>query len=89
MATQLWFEVITAYLFVEINGIVNSIDFRLIPADDFESAASVTKFTLGCEGTVVICHHRDGEETWLPVDMWRPGGFTPQVNGLVRQRQPV
>jgi hypothetical protein len=89
VATHVWFEVASARLFVEINGIVTSIDFRLIPEDDFESAAPVTKFTLGCEGTVVICHHRDGEETWLPVDMWLPGGFTPQVNRLVWQQQPV
>jgi hypothetical protein len=44
---------------------------------------------LGCEGTVVICHHGDGEETWLPVDLWLPGGFTPHTHGVVRQQQPV
>jgi hypothetical protein len=89
MATHVWFEVTSVRLFVEINGVVTHIDFRLLPADDFESAAPVTKFTLGCEGAVVICHHGDGEETWLPVDLWLPGGFTPHPNGVVRQQQPA
>lgn len=80
VATRVWFDVSLSRLFVEINGIVTSIDFRLIPEDDFESAAPVTKFALGYEGTVVICHHHDGAETWLPVDMWLPGGFTPPHN---------
>lgn len=89
VATHVWFEVSTARLFVEINGIVTSLDFRSIPEDDFDSTASVTKFTLGCEGTVVICHHCDGEETWLPVDMWLPGGFTPHTKEVVRRQQPA
>lgn len=89
VATCVWFEVTSARLYVEINGVVTHIDFRLLPADDFESAAPVTRFTLGCEGTVVICHHGDGEETWLPVDLWLPGGFTPHTHGVVRQQQPA
>ena len=31
---------------------------------------------LANDGTVVVCRHRDGSDTWLPVDMWLPGGFT-------------
>ncbi|MCE7989713.1 MAG: hypothetical protein DYG89_51870 [Caldilinea sp. CFX5] len=89
LTARVWFEVSSACLLVEINGIIAQIDFHSIPEDDFESAAPITRFSLGCEGTVVICHHGDGEETWLPVDMWLPGGFTPQVNGIVRQPQPV
>lgn len=88
VATRVWFEIKSSFLFVEINGIVSSIDFRLIPEDDFESTTPITKFAVGCEGTVVICHHRDGAESWLPVDMWLPGGFTPAHNG-VRHRQPA
>ena len=89
MATRVWFEIKSSFLSVEINGFVNSIDFRLIPEDDFESTTPVFKFELGCEGTVVVCHHRDGAESWLPVDMWLPGGFTPVSNGLFRHHQPA
>lgn len=89
IATRVWFEIKSSFLFVEINGFVNSIDFRLIPEDDFESTTPVIKFELGCEGTVVVCHHRDGAESWLPVDMWLPGGFTPVSNGLFRRHQPA
>lgn len=77
VAARVWFEPRTQLLSVEINGIVESIDFERLPQEDFESSAPITKFTLGQSGSVVICHHHDGEETWLPVDMWLPGGFTP------------
>ncbi len=80
VATRVWFEFKSLLLFVEINSIVTGIEFQLIPESDFESSTPVTKFELGYEGTVVICHHRDGSETWLPVDMWLPGGFTPPLN---------
>jgi hypothetical protein len=77
VATHVWFEPRTMLLSVEINGIVESIDFRQIPPEDFESTAPIVKFGMGQGGSVVVCHHHDGEETWLPVDMWLPGGFTP------------
>jgi len=79
VAARVWFELRTMRLSVEINGIVESIDFGLIPQEDFESAAPIVKFELGQQGSVVICHHQDGEATWLPVDMWLPGGFIPPV----------
>jgi len=82
IATRVWFELRTMLLSVEINGVVESIKFEEIPQDDFESTAPIVKFELGQQGSVVICHHRDGEETWLPVDMWLPGGFTPYNNAL-------
>jgi hypothetical protein len=44
---------------------------------DFESQSPVVSFSLGHQGATVICHHKDGRETWLPADMWLPGGFTP------------
>lgn len=77
VATRVWFEARTTLLSVEFNGVVESIDFSLIPQEDFETAEPIMKFELGQQGTVVVCHHHDGEETWLPVDMWLPGGFTP------------
>lgn len=77
IATRVWFEQRTKLLSVEINGIVESINFGDILQEDFESTTPIVKFALGQEGSVVICYHRDGEETWLPVDMWLPGGFTP------------
>jgi hypothetical protein len=89
VATRVWFEVRSSLLSVEIDGVVTSIDFRLIAEEDFESSTPVVKFEIGCEGTVVVCHHRDGVETWLPVDMWLPGGFTPIMNRAVLQPQAV
>jgi hypothetical protein len=47
-----------------------------IPDDDFESTSPVVGFKIGCGGAVVVCSHKDGQETWLPADMWLPGGFT-------------
>ena len=79
VADRVWFEPRTMLLSVEINGSVESIDFRLLPPEDFESPAPIIKFELGQQGAVVLCHHQDGETTWLPVDMWLPGGFTPPV----------
>jgi hypothetical protein len=89
VATRVWFETKSALLCVEIDGVVQSIDFRQIPEEDFESSTPVVKFELGQGGTVVVCHHRDGTETWLPVDMWLPGGFTPSVATTHRQAQSV
>jgi hypothetical protein len=89
VATRVWFEFRSSLLSVEINGIVTSIDFRLIAEEDFESSTAVVKFEIGCKGTIIVCHHRDGAETWLPVDMWLPGGFTSFTNGVVLRPQAV
>ncbi len=77
VATRAWFNSQSHALYVEINGAASSIDFGRIHEDDFDSRAPVTRIEIGNEGTVVVCRHHDGAETWLPVDMWLPGGFTP------------
>ncbi len=77
VATRVWFDRTSGRLFVEFDGIVESIELALIPEADFESPAPISAFALGCEGSVVVCLHTDGTETWLPVDLWQPGGFTP------------
>ena len=77
IATRVWFDPRDQTLFVEINGVVASLQLNRIPEDDFESQAPIVRFALGADGTVVVCHHQDGLETWLPVDIWLPGGFTP------------
>jgi hypothetical protein len=79
VATHIWYDALSALLYVEIDGIAQGIDFCQIPADDFESSAPVVGFALGQQGAVVVCRHRDDAETWLPVDLWLPGGFTPVV----------
>ena len=77
IASRVWLDRTSGTLFVEIDGRTVGIDFSAIPGDDFESTAPVVEFALGCEGTVIVCRHEDGAETWLPVDLWLPGGFTP------------
>ena len=76
-AERVWFDTSCGKLFIQGGEFVNAIDFARIPDEDFESTAPVKSFTLGQSGTVVICHHKDRKETWLPVDMWMTGGFTP------------
>lgn len=88
VATHVWYDARSSLLSIEMSGVVQSIDFRLLPEEDFESQTPIVKFTLGCAGTIVVCHHRDGAETWLPVDMWLPGGFTP-VGMIDQVRQPA
>ena len=60
----------------EIHALIAGIEFAFplseIPEEDFESASPIIGFVIGCEGTVVVCKHRDGSETWLPADMWLP-----------------
>ena len=79
IATRVWFDPRLGGLSVEIDGVVASIDFTQISEDDFESKTPVTQFRLGAQGSVVICSHQDGTETWLPVDIWLPDGFTPHL----------
>ena len=74
---HVWFNPRDSLLHAEIAGIDHSIPLKQIPEDDFESSAPIVAFHVGCEGTVIVCRHRDGKETWLPADMWLPGGFTP------------
>jgi hypothetical protein len=70
-----WFEAERDALHVEIDGVDRSILFSRIPDDDFESSASVCSFHVGMNGSVVVCTHQDGVETWLPADLWLDGGF--------------
>jgi hypothetical protein len=74
-ADAVWFDASTGRLCVRCGDFVGGIGFAKIPDHDFESTAPVHRFSIGQEGSVVICHHRDGVETWLPVDMWLPDGF--------------
>jgi hypothetical protein len=76
-AERVWFDATTARLYVQSGDFVNSIDFSKIPDADFDSKTPVNRFSLGQSGSVVVCHHKDGSETWLPTDLWVPGGFTP------------
>lgn len=77
-----WYDRRTGHLCAEINGIVEGIDMAQVPDEDFESTEPIVKFSVECEGTVVVCHHNDGCETWFPSDLWLPGGFTPPENKL-------
>jgi len=74
---HVWFDPGSSLLHVEIAGIDRSVPLNQIPEDDFESSAPIVGFSLGCDGAVVVCRHQDGQETWLPADMWLPGGFSP------------
>ena len=76
VAERAWFDASCGKLFVQAGDFVNGIDFARIADEDFESTAPVKSFSIGQSGSVVVCHHRDGQETWLPVDMWLPDGFT-------------
>jgi hypothetical protein len=49
---------------------VYGLDFASIPDHDFESQSPVARFSIGQSGSVVVCHHADGTETWLPGDLW-------------------
>jgi hypothetical protein len=72
---KVWYDASTGRLCVSAGPFQNGLPLASIPDDDFESTASITRFSLGQNGSVVVCHHRDGAETWLPIDMWLPGGF--------------
>ncbi len=74
---HVWFDPRDSHIHAEIAGIDRFIPLKQIPDEDFESSAPIVAFRVGCEGSVVVCRHRDGKETWLPADMWLPGGFTP------------
>jgi hypothetical protein len=76
-ADRVWHDASTKKLFVQARDFVNGIAFDTIAEADFESQSPVVSFSLGHQGATVVCHHKDGRETWLPADMWLPGGFTP------------
>jgi len=78
-AERVWFDASCGRLFLQAGDFVNAITLAEIPDADFESSAPIKSFSLGQSGSVVVCHHRDGKDTWLPVDMWLPEGFTPRA----------
>ena len=73
---NVWFDPRAGQLHAVISGIDYELPLDRIPDEDFESPAPVVGFAAGCGGAVVVCRHQDGAETWLPADMWLPGGFT-------------
>ena len=75
IAEKVWFEVGLNKLFIQSKDFVFSIDITSIPNDDFESSQPISAFSIGQGGSVIICHHKDGLETWLPVDIWLPDGL--------------
>ena len=79
-AQRVWYDASTGKLFIQSKDFVKGIDFDAIPEGDFESRSPVISFSLRHKGATVICHHKDGKETWLPVDMWLPEGFLPKAN---------
>ncbi|HZL13136.1 MAG TPA: hypothetical protein VFC85_03235 [Verrucomicrobiae bacterium] len=75
---RVWDDASTKKLFVQSKDFVNGIEFAAIAEDDFESHSPVISFSIGHRGATVICHHKDGKETWLPADLWLPDGFSPE-----------
>ena len=78
VVSRVWFDPRDGEIHAEIAGMDHSIPLGKIPDEDFESPSPIIAFQTGCEGAVVVCKHRGGKETWLPADMWLPGGFTPR-----------
>jgi hypothetical protein len=74
---KVWFDASCGKLFVQAGDFVNAIDLRKMDDADFESISAIESFGLGQSGSVVVCRHKDGKETWLSVDLWEPSGFTP------------
>lgn len=76
-AERVWYDLSADKLFVQAKDFVNGIEFGAIAEADFETSSPVISFSIGHQGATVICHHKDGKETWLPADLWLPGGFSP------------
>jgi hypothetical protein len=76
--SRVWFDRQTGLLHTEADGVDSAIPFAQIPDGDFETTSPVESFAVGMKGSVVICRHQDGKETWLPADLWSPGAFTPK-----------
>jgi hypothetical protein len=70
VADRTWYDAATGLLYVEASGLAGSLRLADLPEEDFESKAPLSGFELGQSGSVVVCRHEDGEETWFPVDMW-------------------
>lgn len=79
--TGVRFDTETRTVVVSFRGIERAIAFDAIPEGDWDSKAPVTGFTITRDGSAILAHHEDGEETWFPADMWEPGGFTPKLSG--------
>jgi hypothetical protein len=92
VAERVWYDALSGRLNVEMQGVAYGLGFGRIPDDEFESKAPVIGFSIGCNGAVVVCRHQDGLETWFPVDMWLPGGFTPEERdegGKLKAENPL
>jgi hypothetical protein len=81
IAEKVWYDAGSGRLCVSSGHFQNGIVFSEIPDSDFESLAPIERFSLGQHGAVIVCRHRDGNETWLPIDLWLPGGFRPKNLG--------
>ena len=79
VAEKVWYDASTGRLCLSSAGYQNGILLAQIPDADFESTTPVARFSLGQNGAVVVCHHKDGAETWLPVDLWLPEGFAAKA----------
>jgi hypothetical protein len=75
LAEKVWYDATIGRLCVAAGGFQNGILLAKTPDADFEPVAPILRFSLGQNGTVVVCHHKDGAETWLPVDLCLPDGF--------------
>jgi len=70
-AEKVWYNVSDRKIWLQFSdNFMNSLELSAISEEDFESVTPIVRFSLGQEESVVICHHQDGNETWLPVDMW-------------------
>ena len=76
---RVWYDASTGRLHLSAGSYQNSLALAQIPDGDFESSVAIARFSLGQNGAVVVCHHKDGAETWLPVDMWLPDGFAAKT----------
>jgi hypothetical protein len=79
VADRVWYDVHSDRLYLQAGGIQSSILLRNIPDHDFESTAPLIGFSIGQSGSVVVCHHRDGKDTWLPVDLWLPANIGASI----------
>ena len=80
VAEKVWYDASTGRLCLSAAGYQNGISLEKIPDADFDSVTPVARFSLGQNGAVVVCHHKDGTETWLPVDLWLPDGFVAKAS---------
>jgi len=74
-ATEVWFDANSGRLCLRSGDYQGGILLSELPNEDFESATAIIRFSIGQSGSVIVCHHHDGAETWLPVDLWLPGGL--------------